>query len=87
MCSSNAAPTAETPGAGGPQAHTRVGTGLTRCALSFLQGGMPADATLQSVNLIPHSNNERKAAMKSLILWICGVPIGVIILLKIFGVF
>jgi len=25
--------------------------------------------------------------MKSLILWLCGVPIGVIILLKIFGVF
>jgi hypothetical protein len=31
--------------------------------------------------------NERKTAMKSLILWICGVPISVIILLKIFGVF
>jgi len=25
--------------------------------------------------------------MKSLILWICGVPITVIILLKVFGVF
>jgi len=25
--------------------------------------------------------------MKSLILWLCGVPIGVIILLKVFGVF
>jgi hypothetical protein len=25
--------------------------------------------------------------MKSIILWLCGVPIGVIILLKVFGVF
>jgi len=25
--------------------------------------------------------------MKSLILWLCGVPIGVIVLLKIFGVY
>jgi hypothetical protein len=25
--------------------------------------------------------------MKSVILWLCGVPVGVIILLKVFGVF
>jgi len=25
--------------------------------------------------------------MKSIILWLCGVPIGVIVLLKVFGVF
>jgi len=25
--------------------------------------------------------------MKSIILWLCGVPVGVIILLKVFGVF
>jgi len=25
--------------------------------------------------------------MKSIILWLCGVPLGVIILLKVFGVF
>jgi len=25
--------------------------------------------------------------MKSIILWLCGVPIGVIILLKVFGVY
>lgn len=41
---------------------------------------------------MPHHKNYRQQAnednnMKSLILWICGVPISVIILLKVFGVF
>jgi|GEM_PF-1821930 len=30
---------------------------------------------------------NRRPPMKSIILWLCGVPIGVIILLKVFGVF
>jgi hypothetical protein len=30
---------------------------------------------------------HRRPFMKSIILWLCGVPIGVIILLKVFGVF
>ena len=29
----------------------------------------------------------QERTMKSIILWLCGVPIGVIVLLKIFGVF
>jgi hypothetical protein len=31
--------------------------------------------------------NSQETSMKSIILWLCGVPIGVIILLKVFGVF
>ncbi len=73
---------------GGCQAHTRTGTEPTWCVPPFLQGGAPADVILTIVSKrIPHPHNERKTAMKSLILWICGVPISVIILLKIFGVF
>jgi len=34
-----------------------------------------------------HPSNLEETDMKSLILWLCGVPIGVIILLKVFGVF
>jgi hypothetical protein len=30
---------------------------------------------------------QERTTMKSLILWLCGVPIGVIVLLKIFGVY
>ena len=29
----------------------------------------------------------QEPGMKSLILWLCGVPLGVIVLLKIFGVY
>ena len=29
----------------------------------------------------------QERTMKSIILWLCGVPIGVIVLLKIFGVY
>jgi hypothetical protein len=32
-------------------------------------------------------SDEQETSMKSIILWLCGVPIGVIILLKVFGVF
>jgi hypothetical protein len=32
-------------------------------------------------------SNEQETSMKSIILWLAGVPIGVIILLKVFGVF
>lgn len=35
----------------------------------------------------PELTNQEDNNMKSLILWICGVPITVIILLKVFGVF
>ena len=31
--------------------------------------------------------HSQETFMKSIILWLCGVPIGVIILLKVFGVF
>jgi hypothetical protein len=33
------------------------------------------------------ASNSQETSMKSIILWLCGVPIGVIILLKVFGVF
>jgi len=33
------------------------------------------------------ASNRQETFMKSIILWLCGVPIGVIILLKVFGVF
>jgi hypothetical protein len=32
-------------------------------------------------------SNEQETSMKSIILWLAGVPLGVIILLKVFGVF
>jgi hypothetical protein len=44
----------------------------------------PAEVALATVAAYPP---PRKSHMKSIILWLCGVPIGVIILLKVFGVF
>ncbi len=32
-------------------------------------------------------SSTQEPTMKSLILWLCGVPLGVIILLKVFGVY
>jgi len=39
------------------------------------------------MRLIDGNQPQQEPTMKSLILWLCGVPLGVIILLKVFGVF
>ena len=48
----------------------------------------PAFPVVPDAGCTPRSGLElQETSMKSIILWLCGVPIGVIILLKVFGVF
>lgn len=65
----------------------RKPSAITGADVFLLQGSFFPFADRGDAGYRDSIPTTEESHMKSIILWLCGVPIGVIILLKVFGVF